>query len=523
LSTDSNGSGALAPRRALAAATGKEKLDVLLSAPDPEALVQSIPDQELYLSILEIGPDDAAEVVALSSPSQFRHALDLSAWPGRDKGPDPATILRWLRLAREGAGHSDRARKRYREKLAGLDPEMLSLTLRRILRVHDLNEEPEPAVQEPGGTYRTPEGRYLVELLEGTDYAMAKGLLDDLYAEDVLGTSRLLESLRWEVPTELEEAARRWRDGRLRDGGFPDLEEAAAFYARPAAAKSAPAPLAGSPALLAPVSNLLERALEELSGEERERAEEGILYASNAALVANAVRGDDFEELRDTLADARATLALGLEILSGGDLQVAARALAERPVRQIFQTGIGEGYRLQARARRAAAAARLPQAQSATLLDPPLSHVVDALSRTRPEFPDPAARRTRRALGSRAEVARAEDLLAEAEAVPAVLGALGLSPATLGPIAEAQGLTPTALRASDAVRALVMKDLRGTSELPLRESAEDRPVPAGFAEKVRELLDGAVARSGHPKAAAAAQRLRDVFQEGMRDRPASGS
>ena len=197
MSTDSNGSGALAPRRALAAATGKEKLDILLSAPDPEALVQSIPEQDLYLAILEIGPDDAAEVVALSSPSQFRHAIDLSAWPGQDKGPDPATILRWLRLAREGAGHSDRARIRYREKLSGLDPEMLSLTLRRILRVHDLNEEPEPAVQETGSTYRTPEGRYLVEVLEGTDYAMAKGLLDDLYAEDVLGTTRLLESLRW--------------------------------------------------------------------------------------------------------------------------------------------------------------------------------------------------------------------------------------------------------------------------------------------------------------------------------------
>ena len=50
---DANGSGALAPRRALAAAIGKEKLEVLLSAPDPEALVQSIPDQELYLALLK--------------------------------------------------------------------------------------------------------------------------------------------------------------------------------------------------------------------------------------------------------------------------------------------------------------------------------------------------------------------------------------------------------------------------------------------------------------------------------------
>src|SRR5438270_11676445 len=113
-----NGSGALSPRRALAAAQGKEKLDILLSAPDPEALVRSIPAQELYLALLEIGPEDAAEVVALSSPSQFRHAIDLSAWPGRDAGPEPASLLRWLRLAREGAGHSDRADERYREKVA---------------------------------------------------------------------------------------------------------------------------------------------------------------------------------------------------------------------------------------------------------------------------------------------------------------------------------------------------------------------------------------------------------------------
>ena len=61
---DANGSAALAPRRALAAAAGKEKLDILLSAPDPEALVQSIPDHELYLALLEIGPEDAAYVRA---------------------------------------------------------------------------------------------------------------------------------------------------------------------------------------------------------------------------------------------------------------------------------------------------------------------------------------------------------------------------------------------------------------------------------------------------------------------------
>ena len=507
-----NGSSALldvrSARQALSAAPGNEKVDLLLSAPDPEALVQSIPEHELYLAVLEVGPEDAAEIVALSSPEQFRHFLDLSVWPRRDAGPDPAALLRWLSYAREGGGHSDRARHRYLEKLGTLDAELRSLVLRRAFRVHDLQEEEEPAIPETGRTYRTPEGRYLVEFLEGVDYAVARQLLDDLYSEDVFGTTRLLESLRWEMPTELEESARRWRDGRLRDLGFPDLEEAVAFYARPTRRAAHEAPGAGS-ALLPPAPpNLLEQAVAALAGTDRDRAEEGIVYALNAALVANAVPLEDFGEVRAALADARRTLSLGLEVLSGGDPGLATRTLAERSVREIFQTGMGEAYRLQSRARKVAIAARLPQAQTSTLLDPPASDLIEALSRLRPTFPDPENRRNRRALGTRAEISRAEELLDEAQGTVSLLSALGLGPAQVGSVAEAQGIAPTALKASDAVRALVLQRMRDAPELPLREAVEERPAPEGFAAKLDEVLRSA-APSGPSERAAS--RIRGIL------------
>src|SRR5205823_14746915 len=79
-----NGSALLDPRAArsaLSAARGMEKVDLLLSAPDPEALVQAIPEHELYLALLEVGPDDASEIISLASPAQFRHFVDLAAWP----------------------------------------------------------------------------------------------------------------------------------------------------------------------------------------------------------------------------------------------------------------------------------------------------------------------------------------------------------------------------------------------------------------------------------------------------------
>src|SRR6266849_2294660 len=509
-----NGSALLDPRaarQALQAARGKDKVDLLLSAPDPEALVQSIPEHELYLAVLEVGPDDAAEVVALASPEQFRHFVDLGAWPRRDEGPDPRAVLRWLHLAREGGGHSDRAQQRYLDKLAQLDAEMRSLVLRKAMRVHDLQEETDPAVADPGRTFRTPEGRYLVEFLpEGGEFGTLKQLLDDLYAEDVLGTTRLLESLRWEVPTELEETARRWRDGRLRDLGFPELEEALAFYARPSLTSS-PTPTSTSTSLAARLqptaANLLESALSRLDGDARDRAEEGLVYALNAALVASGVSMDEPEEVRAALGDARATLSLGLETLSGGDPGRAAAALAERPVRDIFQAGLAEPYRLQSRARRVAQSARLPQAQNVTLLDPPLSDVVESLQRKRPVWPDPSAPRSRRALATSAEVSEADRLLDEAESVVALLRALGLSPAELGPRAEAAGIAPTALRASDAVRALALQRLRGAAELPLA----DRPgaAPDGFERALDEVLRTAREEQAGADPSRAAPRLRE--------------
>ncbi|WP_242396253.1 DUF6178 family protein, partial [Anaeromyxobacter oryzisoli] len=234
-------------RAALAQARGRKRLDVILEARDPQALVRALPPDEVYFTIRDIGLGDAAALVRLASPEQFRTFLDLDAWSAGRFAPRRA--LPWLRAARAGAHLDPTSAARWSHKLDALDAEVLYLLLRDALRIHDLEQDPDPELTTDR-FLRTPEGKFVVEfLVEGTEYLAIRGIVDDLYARDPFKASRLLSSIRWELPSELEETALRWRTGRLEDLGFPTMEEALSWFARP---PRGPAPHPAGPPARAP-------------------------------------------------------------------------------------------------------------------------------------------------------------------------------------------------------------------------------------------------------------------------------
>jgi hypothetical protein len=372
-----------AARAALAAARGKKRLDLILGARDPQALVRALPADELYLTIREIGLGDAAALVQLASAEQFRIFLDLHAW-GRE-GFEPRKALPWLRAARAGAHLDPRAAARWDRKLATLDREVLYLALRASLRILDLEEDPDPEILSDR-FMRTPEGKFVVEfLVDGTDYLAVKGLLDDLYAEDPFAATRLLSSLRWDLPSELEESARRWRTGRLADLGYPALDEALSWFSRPPPTPAHPsAPPARPPGfLLATLASgtLLDRGVAALSPDDRDAMEAQIVAAANAVLVADAIDPAEPDAVRGAFESARGILELGLDLLAEGDPARAAEALARTPVKRIFQEGFGRVLALSWRARdlrkRAGAERRFGA---------PLDEVLAALGGRRPRY-----------------------------------------------------------------------------------------------------------------------------------------
>lgn len=381
-------------RRELMQLPARKRLAALLEPRDAGALVRALPAADLYLTIHDLGLADATDLVQLVSPEQFQVMVDLAAWKSTEV--DEHAFLLWLRAAWDPDGEG------FIEKLMGVDLELLEILLLRMIRVHDLEEDPD--VNPDGVTMSTPEGRYLIEfLVEGIEQAAIRQVIDALISRDPFEAVRLFEAVRWEVPTELEEAALQFRSARLSELGFPPLEEALSLYAYRDPEPYASERTVRDETALAQSSppDLLSAGLRGLDQDERDTLEAQLRLLSNQALVAEGAEPGDVEAQRQTLEQVRDTLQLGLEFITGGAPDAAATALRAHHLRHLFQVGFSLGLKLRFRADRLL---KQPLARAGGIiwLMPPEARTVSGLRRRRPvrvlevEGAEPVAFRSRR-------------------------------------------------------------------------------------------------------------------------------
>lgn len=371
---------------------GLKRMRVILDRENAVELVRALPAEDLYFLVREIGLKDAAPLVALASPEQFQSFVDLDGWRHEETGGRivPERVLDWLAVARQGGDAAHDA------KLKALDLEVIELVLKHGLEIVDLREEEEqPRPRTDAGDhqwFKTPCGNFVIAYnLSDLEGAELRRLVDDLYAEDAFGAARLLSAVRWELASEMEEHALRFRNGRLEDMGFPPAELAAALYAfvDPDASQP-PQPLSGDDVpgfFLAEFAggSLLDRAAAAITGADaRTRLDRGLMYLANTVLVADGVDPSDVDGVRDAIARMRAYLDLALTHLSGGDEARAAEILGTSALKHLFQVGFSLSLRLRFQAERLAVELGQPLEGLAALLDAPEGPVVQALALRRP-------------------------------------------------------------------------------------------------------------------------------------------
>ncbi|MET0404528.1 MAG: DUF6178 family protein [Cystobacter sp.] len=474
--SNGNGSGSKAldtVRRQLAALSGRKRLEALVESEHARALVRSLPAEDLYFTIMEVGLADAVDLIQLTSPEQFRTFVDLGAWK-RDS-IDVLGVLQWLRAARGDSAED------FLRKVRKMDAEVLELLVREHLAIHDLEEDPD--VNPEGSTMETPEGRYLLEFkgVEGADLAALRVLLTDLIADNPFEAVRFLEATRWDVPGEMEEVAYRFRSARLQDLGFPPLEEAVQLFSR---VDTGPSPAPAVSAALAAVReqpDYLEAAFRELDERERENLEAELRYLANATLVAEVEEPGDLDAIRRVGEMARDYLLLALEHLTGGEPSRAVQVVREREIKRIFQVGFSLTLALKFRADRLMKAP-LARVDGQPLLFAEEATAVEALRRKRP-------RRTLKVPGaepvpfrSRRELAASEELLTRAEAQVALLGAL------LGGTPEAAGERLSRFNAEQ--KALGMEGVltATVAQALLAGKVDPRPLPRAARETLGARL-----------------------------------
>jgi hypothetical protein len=321
----------------------REILDLL---PSPEAVIPRLPEAELTFTAKAIGLGDAAWILAHATPEQLVASVDLDAWSASDLAPDGERLGAWLAALAE-AGEEPLLRG-----ARALDPELLVLWLKH--RVQVWLRPSDPGWEAPAGSLSLDGQFFFRSRREGDDLADVRLLLDALFREDYWAYFRLLQGVEWELESETEEWALRWREGRLMDLGFPSWEEAAALYAivperaldelpeaPPAAEVGAwrlPIWMPRLPISAASAHSLL-RALAALGEAERRPYLFALLALANRVAVADRLPLGDAESIPLALEKVASLASRGLDHLAAAHGASASDVLRRASLERLFRVG----------------------------------------------------------------------------------------------------------------------------------------------------------------------------------------
>ncbi|MCA9561999.1 MAG: hypothetical protein KC561_00855 [Myxococcales bacterium] len=339
----------------------RTRMNELLSAPDPKEAVRSLTALELYTTVHEIGVTDATDLIHLASPEQTQAFLDFDCWD-RDQ-LSMVRLSSWLQVLFQAEDDQ------IAELFEGLDPEVLGLFLKKHIKAYFYRDETDADIIDaiPDPIESSPDGVYAIVMPEDADLAaIIRLVIFRLYTTDMDRARQLLNQIRWDLESSIEEAAFQFRSARMQEHGFPSFEEAAGLFSslNPAKQRRRAEALrdSGDTSIISPSANA--DVPPDMAGQlKRVARDSGSLFAQafakateanvplmdlllrqlmtlgNASLSNHEGEPRDREAAREALSSVDDYLNLGLEYLTGRDLDFAATLVKQWPLRLIFQTG----------------------------------------------------------------------------------------------------------------------------------------------------------------------------------------
>jgi hypothetical protein len=376
------------------------KVHALLERDDAATYLPTLNPHSLFRLVKEAGWDQGMDLVPYASPEQFQIFVDLDCWK-RD-AIVPKKMEAWLAVL-----VADAEDEQFKRVMRELDPEVLGIFFKTNFEV-DLVVDGEIPDHIEGPVSLSPDGVYALVYPEDEDTAaLMRALLDRLYELDRVLAWTLLEAVRWELMSEMEESAYRWRMARLEEHGFASVEESLQVYtyrnpvhyrdrvdAREFTTKPGVETFSISDLPTVITEQLDEdfyffEVLRRVPADER-------LYAlltelatlNNRTLIADGVEPGELDSGQEVVRRTVGYLSLGLEFLSRHDLERARELVEHLPLREVFQVGFSLARKLQLKATALARRPTLSLVEGIpfSLLNPDEEALFEALQRPRPTF-----------------------------------------------------------------------------------------------------------------------------------------
>lgn len=369
----------------LAQPAGPRRQELVLRSANPAEIAQALPVEDFALTLKAIGYGDALPLIALSSAEQMAYLLDLDLW--RADGVDLGRYQEWLKLL--GASHPERLARYFDEG----EFEMLALLAERSLTTVEREALPD-LPDDQAARVVTPDNYHIFVVRPGADLDVMREVIERLYEHDREKFFALWGNLGTNPPAEIEELARRFREGRLADRGWPDLEEAEEFY-RPLSPSEArqgralPRGVDNPPrfALERPGGPLWDGGLSRIEDESlRGRLASQVANLVSRVLVADGMTGAEPEQSRSAFERVLGRLEIGLNLLGARDAEGAQRLLESVPLIDLCRV---TQHAILSRARLAKGLLNHPAAAWIPHLPSPLPELLSNLATPRPRLVDP--------------------------------------------------------------------------------------------------------------------------------------
>ena len=343
--------------------------DAILQSPEAKQIIQSLPTQVLYYGLKRKGMAECIDVLPHLAEEQVTRLADYDLWYKDSLVPQKAFEL----LGYFGEHSSEQLYKRF----SFLEEEYQLSILGGLIRVYELEEFEAMSQEQQDQLFAMPcnEIYYSIETDDQETISFIQKLMAALTEHNLRYAYSLVSHVSYGLKSENEEAIRRFRTCRLEEDGFVSYEDSLScfvgldFLALREKWAQGNSFQGAVTAVHESRENYLNRVLDlaqasQWTVDEQYEVHQQLLYLANSLCSAAQVEPEDLYGLNRVLEQCRAVVGLGLEYLSGSDLQLGLKVLKGEHVKNLFRTGISLVQDLRKKAIARLVEAGLPEVDS---------------------------------------------------------------------------------------------------------------------------------------------------------------